>query len=85
MNFEDWWWQLPAVERKLIGYNNGQFVWQEAAKHVASVLTLPSFVISCTGEKVVIMRTGGASAGEGGMFNLKEFDEAVDKFFSERF
>jgi hypothetical protein len=49
------------------------------------VLTLPSFVISCTGEKVVIMRTGGASAGEGGMFNLKEFDEAVDKFFSERF
>ena len=85
MSFDDWWWQLPAVERKLLGYNNGKFVWEEAAKHFTAVLTLPNFIISCTGDRVVIMRTDSKASGEGGMFNINEFDAAVNKFFSDRF
>lgn len=49
------------------------------------VLTLPSFILSCIKDKVIIMRTDGPSRGEGGMFDLKEFDECVNKFFNERF
>lgn len=49
------------------------------------IITLPSFVVSCAGDKVIIMRTAGPAQGEGGMFDMREFDEAVNKFFEERF
>jgi hypothetical protein len=51
----------------------------------ATVLTLPSFIISCIKDKVVILRTAGPAEGEGGLFDLKEFDEWVNKFFNDRF
>ncbi len=51
----------------------------------SSIITLPRFVVACSGDKVIIMRTAGPAAGEGGMFDMQEFDEAVNKFFEERF
>lgn len=50
-----------------------------------TMLTLPSFILSCIGDKVVIIRTAGPAEGEGGLFDLKEFDAAVNKFFTDRF
>lgn len=51
----------------------------------SAMLVLPSFIVSCTGDKVVIIRTAGPAEGEGGLFDLKEFDAAVNKFFTDRF
>lgn len=51
----------------------------------SAMLTLPSFIVSCYKDKVIILRTAGPNEGEGGTFSLKEFDELVNRFFTERF
>jgi hypothetical protein len=81
MTFEEWWAQLPTSEQKLLGKNNAKFVWEEAQKNHINMLTLPSFVIGRHADTVSIM----SFHGEGGTFNTKEFDNAVSRFFAEKF
>ena len=81
MTFEAWWAALPTAEQKLLGKNNANFIWDESRKHSVNMITLPSFVISRHGDVVSIM----SFHGEGGAFDTKEFDDAVSKFFAEKF
>ena len=81
MTFEEWWGALPAAEQKLIGINNARFVWGEAQKHRVNILALPSFTIARFDDSVTIM----SHHGEGGVFDLQQFDSAVSKFFAENF
>ena len=85
MTFEEWWDTLPAIERKLIGQNNGAFVWDNAVEKTNHALFMPKFMISTVEDKVIIMCIGGKNEGEGGMFPLSEFEDAVAKFFAEKF
>ena len=85
MTFEDWWAGISPSEQKLIGLNNAYFVWSEARKLATSALFLDGFSL-CRGEnEIIIMRNTGPAAGEGGRFNLKEFEAAVDEFFKKNF
>jgi hypothetical protein len=81
MTFEEWWGQLPPQEQKLLGINNARFVWDEAQKNMKGVLSLPHFMLSRFDEKVAIM----SHYGEGGMFPVDAFDDAVSKFFADNF
>lgn len=81
MNFEQWWEQLPVVERKIIGRSNAEFVWNESRKQRPDVLFLPNFSISSMKDSVIIM----CASGEGGTFDMQEFEDAVRKFFAEKF
>jgi hypothetical protein len=81
MTFEAWWAALPTAEQKLLGKNNAHFVWEEAQKNTVNMITLPNFVIGRHGDTVSIM----SFHGEGGTFDTKEFDDAVSKFFAEKF
>jgi hypothetical protein len=84
-SFDDWWAKLSAAEQKLIGMNNAVFVWNEARRQAPSVLFLDSFQLCRSGDELIIMRSSGPSDGEGGRFSLKEFEDAVNEFFNERF
>jgi hypothetical protein len=81
MTFDDWWEQLPTAEQKLIGINNARFVWQEAQKNQIHIMALPNFTMSRMRDKIAIM----SHHGEGGTFDINEFDKAVSQFFAEKF
>jgi hypothetical protein len=46
------------------------------------VLDLEGFAVSRSKDKVIIFNL---TSGEGGMFDVKEFSEAVARFFNEKF
>ncbi len=81
MTFDAWWAKLPTAEQKLIGINNARFVWEEAQKNSINMITLPNFIIGRFGDKVSLMTLHG----EGGLFDIKEFEDAVAKFYAEKF
>ena len=85
MSFDDWWETVSVAEQKLISYNVAHFVWMEAVKHTVQVLTTPRFIVSGAEDRVIIMRSEGVAGGEGGMFSVDEFDEAVNEFFNKNF
>ena len=81
MTFEAWWAALPTAEQKLLGHNNAKFVWEEAQKNTINMITLPNFIVGRHKDGISIM----SFHGEGGIFNLYEFDKAVSQFFAEKF
>jgi hypothetical protein len=81
MTFEEWWGNLSDAEQKLIGINNARFVWEEAQKTKINVIALPNYTMARFGNKIAIMSTNG----EGGAFDIYEFDKAVSQFFAEKF
>jgi hypothetical protein len=81
VRFAEWWSTISDAEQKLIGINNAKFVWEEAQKMQVTVIALPSYSLARFGDKIAIM----ASHGEGGAFDIHEFDKAVGQFFAEKF
>jgi hypothetical protein len=81
MKFEEWWGTISDAEQKLIGINNARFVWEEAQKTNLNVIALPNYTMARFGDKIAIMSTHG----EGGAFDIYEFDKAVGQFFAEKF
>lgn len=85
MMFEDWWANISPAEQKLIGINNAYFVWTEARRQAPSILFLNGFHLCRSDDELIIMRSNGPREGEGGRFNLKEFEEMVNEFFNKNF
>jgi hypothetical protein len=50
-----------------------------------AVISLPSFIVSCAKDRVIIIRTEGPGKGEGGFFDIAAFDEVVSEFFNNNF
>lgn len=51
-----------------------------------AVIELPSFIVSCSKDRVIIIRTRkGSGEGEGGLFDIDAFDAVVNEFFNDNF
>lgn len=81
MKFEEWWNNVSDAEKKLIGINNARFVWEEAQRANVNVIALPNFSLARFGNSIAIMSVHG----EGGSFDVNDFDKAVGQFFAEKF
>lgn len=81
MSFDEWWNNISDAEKKLIGINNARFVWEEAKKTHIAVIALPNYTMARFGNHITIM----SHHGEGGAFDIHEFDKAVGQFFAEKF
>jgi hypothetical protein len=79
--FEDWWAKLSPAEQKMIGVNNAKFVWEEARRQAPSTLYLNGFQVCRIEDDLIIMSTNG----EGGRFNMQEFEDVVRDFFNKNF
>ena len=51
----------------------------------SAVIALPSFIVSCSKDRVIIVRTEGPGKGEGGLFDIDAFDAVVTEFFNKNF
>ena len=81
MMFEEWWNNVSDAEKKLIGISNARFVWEEAKKTHVAVIALPNYTLARFGNNIAIM----SDSGEGGTFDIHEFNKAVGQFFAEKF
>jgi len=52
----------------------------------SAIIALPSFIVSCSKDRVIIIRTRkGPGEGEGGLFDIDAFDAVVNEFFNKHF
>lgn len=50
-----------------------------------AIIALPNFIVSCSKDRVIIVRTEGPGKGEGGLFDIAAFDAVVNEFFNKNF